>query len=162
MEYDYWQAIPRKTWHEASAHLSCLLLRTYSWCTEGAQRYVCQRSHTMCKPKFRWIPEHTRRKFEMKANEELPAEFTGPIVSKENDVSFDIDQSHYIRKLECLPSDTSFKHFSSLRMGLAWLPNSRTLLPLRNISASPGHRAIVRKKKPVDNPPTKLGRQGRN
>lgn len=48
---------------------------------------------------FRWISEQTRQKLEMKADEELPAEFTGFIVGNEDNVSFYIDQSHYLRKI---------------------------------------------------------------
>lgn len=76
-------------------------------------------------PEFRRISKQTRQKFEMKVDEVLPAEFKGSVVGGKYDGSFDIDSSHYLRKLECLPSDASFPHFISMHMRLAWLASSR-------------------------------------
>lgn len=76
-------------------------------------------------PKFQRISEPTRQKFEMKSDELLPTEFTGFIVGTLYDGSFYIDQSHYLRKLECLPLDASFSQFISMRMRLDWFANSR-------------------------------------
>ncbi len=73
---------------------------------------------------FKQMSNKTNRKFEMAADEELPSEFTGFIIKRQNENIF-ISQSHYLQKLSILPKEASFSDFRSMRMRLAWLSNSR-------------------------------------
>lgn len=54
----------------------------------------------------------------------FPAAFTGFIFDRDKDGSMIIDQNAYLRNLEALPLDSSFSHFRSMHMKLAWLANS--------------------------------------
>lgn len=74
---------------------------------------------------FRRHTSRTMERFKMAEELGLPFEFIVFSLMRDKDGDFILDQHHYLRKLECLPIRTSFKQFTSMRMRLAWLENSR-------------------------------------
>ncbi len=55
----------------------------------------------------------------------LPCTFAGFQINVFEDGGFTVDQNHYLRHLEELPTCASLSDFRSMRMKLAWISNSR-------------------------------------
>jgi len=66
----------------------------------------------------------THRFFETSGDDSPPFTFAGFTVNKTS-TSLTIDQTFYLKKLECLESDSNFSDFRSMRMRIAWLANTR-------------------------------------
>ena len=67
----------------------------------------------------------TIERFEPSENDDVPITFTGIYINYSPDRTYTIDQPSYVDKLTQLREDATFKEFSSMRMCLAWISNSR-------------------------------------
>ena len=74
---------------------------------------------------FKKLCSKTEEKFDMAENQPLPCIFTGFSLSQATPGTIVQDQHEYLRKLKELPLDASFSHFTSMRMKLARLSNTR-------------------------------------
>lgn len=61
----------------------------------------------------------TNYTFDMTEESSLPSEFTGFLIACNKENNLIIDQTVYIRHLECLPNDDTSSHFRSMRMHTA-------------------------------------------
>lgn len=76
-------------------------------------------------PSFAKHAKKTRTRFEMADDEPLPCTFTGFVISRNDSGALIIDQREYLKKLEALPPNATFKQIRSMRQKLGWLSNSR-------------------------------------
>ena len=57
-------------------------------------------------------------------NQKKPFTFAGMHIT-ESDNMYHIDSDFHMSKIEQIPSETEFSKFASMRMKLAWLPNTK-------------------------------------
>lgn len=75
-------------------------------------------------PIFREHSSATNTRFDMGDDEHVPCTFSGFYLDRKNG-TLEQSQRSYLKKLESLPLQASFKEFRSMRMRLAWLANTR-------------------------------------
>jgi len=75
--------------------------------------------------KLRKFGRRTNERFDMAEDEEPPCTFTGFRLHKGKDGDLELEQKEYVEKLKPVPEDGTWKDFSSARMKLVWLANSR-------------------------------------
>lgn len=74
---------------------------------------------------FKKLSNMTNEIFDMGQNEQIPTDFTGFSLTKDDKNNIFISQEHYLEKMEKLSESSDYSDFRSIRMKLAWLSNSR-------------------------------------